>query len=128
MHCARDGVRQRGERDAVLRVGHDVGQVVAQERLATRDDERGKTGGRQLVEGAWASLAVSTSGLAVNGIVTRHSFAGSSFSSAVVLSTEFGIIIRLPLRSRTTVCRQLMSCTTPVVSLMLTVSPGWITC
>ena len=72
--------------------------------------------------------AVSTFGLAVKGMVTLASLCGSSFSSSVVFSTEFGIIIRLPSRSRTTVCRHVTSCTSPVMPDMRTMSPGCSTC
>ena len=64
----------------------------------------------------------------MNGIVTCDSFVGRYFSSAVVWSTEFGIIHVLPLRSRTTVCRQVTSVTVPVTPEIETTSPGCSTC
>ena len=71
--------------------------------------------------------SVSPPPFAVNRTLTSPSLPGVSRSSEVVLSTELGITISLPLRSRTTVCRQVMSLTTPVVPETVTRSPGWIT-
>ena len=63
----------------------------------------------------------------MNVIVTHPSLDGVSFSSDAVLSTELGMTISLPLRSRTTVCRHVMSLTTPAVPATDTRSPGCIT-
>ncbi len=71
--------------------------------------------------------ATSTSDFAVKGTFTMHSFDGAIFSSEAVFRIEFGMTISLPLRSRTMVCRQLMSLTVPVAPATLMKSPGWMT-
>ena len=60
----------------------------------------------------------------VNGTVTHPSLASVTRSSDEVFSTELGMTISSPLRALTTVCRQVMSLTTPVVPATVTKSPG----
>ena len=50
----------------------------------------------------------------MNSSVAMPSLAGVSLVKAAVLSTELGMTIMSPERVRTTVCRQVMSCTVPV--------------